>query len=257
MAGIQLTPALNTTLDAVQRIQALSNRHAGDLASGRQRDDGYASSPSDYVAQSLSGQASDLLAVKDSILQGASKSQVAIDGLQTIDKTLDQLKSIALQYQNTGDASQQARLQSQFDTLSQQVDNFARDTSFGGTQLISAQPDDLTIPVSDTSSIVIDGQASDSNSLGFSITDVASIDGAKVQVRAAQQSIGTDSSSIEIRDNFTNKLVNRLQEGAAKLTDVDLNEAAANALSAATRSQLSFAAIALAAKSDRAILQLF
>ena len=209
------------------------------------------------MPKSLSGQASDLLAVKDSILQGASKSQVAIDGLQTIDKTLDQLKSIALQYQNTGDASQQARLQSQFDTLSQQVDNFARDTSFGGTQLISGQPDDLTIPVSDTSSIAIDGQASDSNSLGFSITDVASIDGAKVQVRAAQQSIGTDASSIEIRDNFTNKLVNRLQEGAAKLTNVDLNEAAANALSAATRSQLSFAAIALAAKSDRAILQLF
>lgn len=255
MTDVQLSAALNTTLDAVHRIQALSNRRAGDLSSGRERDD--ARAPADYVAQSLSGRASDLLAVKDSIQQGTSKSQVALDGLHTIDKTLDQLKAIALQYQNTGDADQQAKLQSQFDTLSQQVDNFARDSSLGGTQLISAQPDDLTIPLSDSSAITIGGQASDSGSLGFSIADVASIDAAKDQVRAAQQSIGTDASAIDIRRNFTDALVNRLEEGAAKLTEVDLNAAAAEAMSAQTRAQLSFAAIALAAKSDRAILQLF
>ncbi len=257
MTDVQLTPALNTTLDAAQRIQAQSDRRAADLSSGRQRDGGHAPVQTDSVAQHLSGQASDLLAVKDAIQQGTSKSQVALDGLQTIDKTLDQLKALALQYQNTGDAGQQAKLQSQFATLSQQLDNFAQDSSFGGTSLISAQPDDLTIPLSDSSAITIGGQASDSGSFGFSIADVASIDTAKGQIRAAQQAIGTDASAIEIRRNFTDGLVNKLEEGAAKLTEVDLNAAAADALSAQTRSQLSFAAIAIAAQSDRAILQLF
>jgi len=123
--------------------------------------------------------------------------------------------------------------------------------------LISSTPDDLTIPVSDKSSITIKGQPSDSASLNLDIADVKSIDLAKSQIRAAEASIGTDAATLQIRENFTDKLVNSLQEGAAKLVEVDLNEVAAQAITAATRNQLSTEALALSAKSGRSILQLF
>ena len=86
---------------------------------------------------------------------------------------------------------------------------------------------------------------------------MTSIDLAKAQIRAAEQSIGTDAATLQIRENFTDKLVNGLQEGAAKLVEVDLNEVAAQAITAATRNQLSTEALALSAKSGRSILQLF
>jgi flagellin len=257
MADVQLTASIRTQLESVRAIQRAYDRKSEELATYRKNDDEKTQRLADYVARQLSDRASDLLAIKDSIGQGASKSLVAQSGLRSIDKTLDQLKSLALQYENTVDPATQAKLQTQFDALSQQVDNFARDSSFGGTQLISGTPDDLTIPVSDKSSVTIKGQPSDSVSLNLDIADVKSIDLAKSQVRAAEASIGTDAATLQIRENFTDKLVNGLQEGAAKLVEVDLNEVAAQAITAATRNQLSTEALALSAKSGRSILQLF
>ena len=49
------------------------------------------------------------------------------------------------EYDGIDFATAQARLQSQFDALSQQVDNFARDSSYGGTNLISSQAQDATV----------------------------------------------------------------------------------------------------------------
>jgi len=257
MADVQLTAAVRTQLDSVQAIQRVYDRKSEELASYRKDSDEKNQRIADYVARQLSDRASDLLVIKDTISQGASKSLVAQSGLHSIDQTLDQLKSLALQYENTSDPTAQAKLQTQFNVLAQQVDNFARDSSYGGTQLISGQPDNLTIPLSDKSSITIKGQASDAASLNLDITSARSIDLAKQQIRAAEQSIGTDAATVQIRENFTDDLVNKLEEGAAKLVDVDLNQVAAESVSASTRSQLATAALALSVKSDRSILQLF
>lgn len=257
MADVQLTASVRTQLNSVQAIQRAYDRKAEELATYRKNDDEKSQRLADYVARQLDDRAADFLAIKDSISQGASKSLVAQSGLRSIDRTLDQLKSLALQYENTSDSATQAKLQTQFDALSQQVDNFARDASFGGTQLISSTPDDLTIPVSDTSSITIKGQASDAASLNISITNITSIDLAKQQIRATEAAIGTDAATLQIRENFTDELVNKLQDGAAKLVEVDLNEVAAQSISASTRSQLASAALALSAKSGQSILQLF
>lgn len=256
MSDVQLTSSLRSALDATQQAQKVQAQKARELATGR-RDTTALKRAQDYVAQSLSDHASDLLSVKDTIQQAASKSLVAQNGLDSIDKTLDQLKSLALQYQNATDPTTQAKLQDQFDSLSQQIDNFANDSSYGGTNLISQSPDTLTIPVSSDATITVQGQASDSGSLNLDITNASSIDLAKQQVRDASQSIGSDASALQIQQDFTDNLVNQLQDGAAKLVNTDLNEAAASSLSASTLSQLSVAVTALAAQSDRAILQLF
>ena len=255
---IELSAPIRTTLVATQRIKAEFARTQERLATGR-KDDERGNVAAAYVARSLSDRASDLIGVKNTIGQAASKSQTALNGLETISSTLTQIKAVAQQYQATSDPNQQAALQNQFNVLAQQLDNFARDSSFGGTNLISGSPDTLQIPFNEdgSSSLTISGQASDSAALGFSITDTASIDAAQQQVRAAAQAIGSSASAVEIREDFTSKLVNSLEEGAAKLVEVDLNEEAAKAISAQTRGALAVISTGLAAQSDRAILQLF
>ena len=140
-----------------------------------------------------------------------------------------------------------------------QLDNIARDASYGGTNLIGASPDDLTINLNKdgTSSLTVNGAASDSSSLGVVVTDAAGIDAVKAQIRATTQIIGANAGINEIRENFTEELVNRLRAGEAKLTQTDLNEEAANILSLQTRGQLAAAATGIAAQSERTILQLF
>jgi flagellin-like hook-associated protein FlgL len=254
---VNLSSAVRTTLDATQRVSELQARTQEHLATGLRNnliDDPQAVS----IANSLSNRASDLLITKDALGQGASTVGATLYGLEFIDSLLDQAKAIAVQYEGTSDPAQQAALTQQFNVIAQQIDFAAQDTSYGGTNLIGAAPDTLNIVANEdgSSSINVTGTASDSASLGLTLS-VAGVDAAQTSVRANAESIATSASVISIREDFNDKLVNSLEEGAAKLTRADLNEEAANALSLQTREQLSTFATGIAAQSDRSILQLF
>ena len=161
---VQLSTSITTTLGATKRVQANLERTQENLATGRKSDRVRGNVAAAFVSQSLSNRASDLLSIKNSIGQGVSKAEAALTGLDSIGKTLDQMKALALQHQSSSNAGEQAALQSQFNVLAEQLDNFARDASLGGTSLISASPDNLTIPFNETgsSSLTIEGQPSDS-----------------------------------------------------------------------------------------------
>ncbi|MDP6175926.1 MAG: flagellin [Rhodospirillales bacterium] len=134
----------------------------------------------------------------------------------------------------------------------------AGNSSYGGTNLIEGTPDNLEVPFNEdgSSSVTINGTANDTTGLSITLS-TASIDAALTQVRAAGESLGVNAGVLSIREEFTNNLVNNLEEGSAKLVQADLNEEAANALTAQTRGLLSVAATGIAAQSERSILQLF
>jgi len=52
-------------------------------------------------------------------------------------------------------------------------------------------------------------------------------------------------------------LISQLEEGAAKLTNADLNEESANLLTLQTRQQLGTIGLSIAQSSDQSILRLF
>lgn len=256
---VQLSQAIHTSLFSTQRIAALSSRTQERISTGQKYSSLVNNAQAVSVGQSLSNRASDFLKIKDSLGQDASRLQTSISGLGTIDKFLDQLKAVSLQYETTGSASVKADLSAQFDVIKQQLDGVARDSSYGGTNLIDASPDNLTIGFNEdgSSSVTVTGQASDSTTLGVDISDAATINAAKSTVRATAQSIGSNASVVNIREDFTQNLVNSLKEGEAKLLNTDLNEEAANTLSLQTRGALAAVATKIAAQSERAILQLF
>lgn len=256
---VNLSSTISSTLFSTQRIAALAARTQERIATGQQHHSLIDNPQAVTVANSLSNRASDLLAVKNNISQGISKVETADLGLGYIQEILNQLKAVSLAHNSTDSVSDQAVLNNQFDVLKEQLNGLVRDTSYGGTNLIDALPDNLTVNFNEdgSSAVTVEGQASDAATLGVLITDVGTIDAALSEVRSSAETLGSDASILAIREEFTDKLVNSLEEGEAKLLETDLNEQAANALSLETRTQLSVAATKVTAQSERAILQLF
>ncbi|MDA0240987.1 MAG: hypothetical protein O3A84_13310 [Proteobacteria bacterium] len=255
---ISLSSATQTSLKSSQNVAALQARTQERLSTGNKFNSFTDNPRAVAVSRSLSNRASDLQGVKNSIGQGVSSLKATQNGLDTIDGLLKQAKGVAQQLENTSDPAQQAVLNDQLSTLSQQIDFVAQDASLGGTSLISSTPDNLNINLNDSgsSSIEIQGQAVDSASLGVT-NSVASIDAAIQTVRSVGQSIGLNAATLSIREDFTDNLVNELEAGAQKLVETDLNEEAAVSISASTRGALASAATGIAAQSERSILQLF
>ena len=86
---------------------------------------------------------------------------------------------------------------------------------------------------------------------------IRGIDSALITVRQVAQELGTNSSMLEIRRNFTQDLINTLRGGASDLVNADLNEESANLLSLQTRQQLGTISLSIAQQSEQAVLRLF
>jgi len=86
---------------------------------------------------------------------------------------------------------------------------------------------------------------------------LSSIDGALSTLRSSAASLGSDLSTIQIRQDFTSNLINTLEAGAGDLTLADLNEEGANLLTLQTRQQLASTSLSFATQSDSSVLSLF
>ncbi|MEJ8474841.1 flagellin [Roseibium algae] len=83
------------------------------------------------------------------------------------------------------------------------------------------------------------------------------INAALDELRSAASNFGTALSTVEIRTDFTEELINTLEVGAGALTIADMNEEGANMLALQTRQQLSSTALSLANQAEQSVLSLF
>ena len=86
---------------------------------------------------------------------------------------------------------------------------------------------------------------------------LSAIDSALGTLRSSAASLGSDLSTIQIRQDFTSNLINTLESGAGDLTLADLNEEGANLLTLQTRQQLASTSLSFATQSDQSVLSLF
>jgi flagellin len=77
------------------------------------------------------------------------------------------------------------------------------------------------------------------------------------ELRNSARSLGTALSTVEIRTDFTQNIINTLEVGAGDLTIADMNEEGANMLALQTRQQLSSTALSLANQAEQSVLSLF
>jgi len=93
--------------------------------------------------------------------------------------------------------------------------------------------------------------------LHLAVADAIDLKTALTTLRSQAQSLSSNLSTVQIRQDFTKAMINTLNSGADSLTLADSNEEGANLLALQTRQQLSTTALSLASQADQNVLRLF
>jgi len=296
MSDITLSTATRTNLLSLQRTTGLIGRTQERLASGLKVNSAIDDALAFFKARNLNARASDLASIKDDIVNGISVLRATVQGLETVESVLKQMKALAQSAVSSPESTTRAKLASQFNELRSQVDNIMEDASYAGVNLLknTSSPfttgaDNLTVKFNErtdtkaVNQLIISGlNTTDFNSIQArsavatgtagattvwgqtgtaAVTAINSairaVDSALVTVRQVAQTFGTNSSMLEIRRSFTENIINTLKGGAASLVNADLNEESANLLSLQTRQQLGTISLGIAQQSEQSVLRLF
>jgi flagellin-like hook-associated protein FlgL len=168
--------------------------------------------------------------------------------------------------------SQEARagLVTQFNTIIDNINKTAGDSSYGGINLLEGDTLKLIFNETGKSTLNIQGANADATGLGLAPltanTDfidsasankvLAQLNSASTQLRTDASTLGSNLSVVQIRQDFNKNLVNVLQTGSSNLTLADTNEEAANSQALSTRQSIAVSALALANQSQASVLQL-
>ena len=158
----------------------------------------------------------------------------------------------------------------QFNEVLAQIDSLAKDAGYKGINLL--QENDLKVIFNEDRSSTIEIKGVDASSKGLGLEAIAKggwnldtdidaaitqIEGAITELRSMASDFGNNYSIVQTREDFTENLINVLEEGADKLTLADMNEEGANMLALQTRQQLAVNSLSLASQASQAVLQLF
>ena len=160
--------------------------------------------------------------------------------------------------------------ENQYNEILKQIDQLAKDSGYKGVNLL--QGENLTVNFNEdrSSSLQVLGKNADVEGLALVAgadwdnpdnaaleTALNSVDDAINTLRNWSAEFGNNYSILQSREDFTEKLVNVLTEGADKLTLADMNEESANMLALQTRQQLAINSLSLASQAAQSVLKLF
>jgi flagellin-like hook-associated protein FlgL len=237
-----------------------------------------------FTAQEHRLRAEDLAGRKDGMSEAIQTIKAANVGVEGINNLIAQAKSLA-QSAMSATATDAAIFASQYGTVMTQINEMARDSGYKGVNLL--QSGSMTVefaPTAGQSTLSLTGFGE--TSAAFEITGLSSevtgtdanganwIDSGEVSTSAIQTSIDnleeamgtlrTESkklsnnlSIITAREEFSAQMINTLSDGAAKLTEADLNEEGANMLMLQTRQALGTTSLSLASQAAQSVLRLF
>ena len=89
------------------------------------------------------------------------------------------------------------------------------------------------------------------------MTAITSLDTAMTTLRTESSKLSNNLSIITARQEFTQGMINVLKDGAAGLTNADMNEEGANMLMLQTRQALGTTSLSLASQAAQSVLRLF
>ncbi len=214
----------------------------------------------------------------NSSVNGSSKINFAPESSAnvTVGGTASVLTGLGLAAGTTAPTSQVATsnstrtsLQDQYNNLLTQIDQLAGDSSYNGVNLLNGDNLKVTFNESGTSSLTIAGVNLNSTGLGLSqisgtgfqdnnVIDktITGLNNALDTLRSQASSFGSNLTTVQTRQDFTNNLINTLQTGSDNLVLADTNQEGADLLALQTRQQLSTTALSFSSQADQAILKI-
>ena len=274
MADISLTASMRSNLLSLQQTQSLMDTTQERLSTGKKVNSAIDNPSSYYTAQSLTNRASDLSSLLDSMGQAVQTIQAANEGIEAITEFASQAKAIANSANDTSDGASIENYMKQFDEILKQIDGIAKDSGYKGVNLLGGKDQELKVVFNEdrSSYLTINGTFADTSDKGLKISraedwtnpdneaidaSISELENAITSLRNMASEFGNNYSIVENRENFTESLINVLEEGSDKLTLADMNEESANMLALQTRQQLAINSLSLASQAAQSVLSLF
>ena len=270
MSDIVLSAGVRSNLLQLQKTSDLITQTQAKLATGKRVNSALDNPINYFTAQGLSNRASDLSNLLDNMSNAFNTINAANNGISAITKLVQSAQALTSQANQTVDTTVRATLASQFDALLPQIDQLAADAGFNGINLLGGNDLTITMNTDGTSTVVVNsfndttaGDLAIAGSTGSwaTTTDINNasdnLKTALTTLRSQAQSLSSNLSTVQIRQDFTKAMINTLNSGADSLTLADSNEEGANLLALQTRQQLSTTALSLASQADQNVLRLF
>ena len=267
---IHLTSGMRQNLFALQQTDKLMNLTQQRLSTGKKVNSALDDPVNYFAALGHEQRATDLAARKDEMSEAIQTVKAANEGIESITTLIAAAKSLANSAKSAGtDTATAAALSEDFNDVLDQITSLAGDSGYKGINLVGGTSETLEVEFDQdgTSSLTLTGFAGSSG--GLSITDmdwgttsniatsITQLDSARDTLRTNAKTLSTDLSVITARQDFTEGMINVLSDGAANLTNADMNEEGANMLMLQTRQALGTTSLSLASQAAQNVLRLF
>jgi flagellin-like hook-associated protein FlgL len=254
---------MRANLVSLQNTNSLLELTQKRLASGKKVNSALDDPVAYFTAIAHEQRANDLAFRKDEMSEAIQTIKAADAGIQSINSLIASAKSLATAYLSATD-EEKTDLQTQYDSVLAQIDAMALDSGYKGINLLDSGT--LTVKFSTTEEAELEVEGFDASSSGDLAlettladdqTAITALDTARDTLRTKANTLSSNLSIITARQEFTQGMINVLKDGAAGLTNADMNEEGANMLMLQTRQALGTTSLSLASQAAQSVLRLF
>jgi flagellin len=272
MQPINLTSGMRANLVSLQNTNSLLELTQRRLASGKKVNSALDDPVAYFTAVAHEQRASDLAGRKDEMSEAVQTIKAANAGIESINTLIAAAKSLAQSALSSDVTTTVESLEAQYDEVLNQIDTMADDSDYKGVNLLSGSTTVLTVNFNEEASSTLVITGFDASTTGLTLNDatgtwwgdaaaiqanIAELDDAKTALRSQATTLANNLSVITARQDFTQSMINVLKDGAANLTNADMNEEGANMLMLQTRQALGTTSLSLASEAAQSVLRLF
>ena len=278
LSTISLTSGMRANLFSLQKTSMDMEVTQKRLSTGLKVNSALDDPINFFTAQEHKMRASDLASRKDGMSEAIQTIKAANVGIEGINNLIAQAKSLA-QSALSASSTDALAFGTQFGEILTQINEMAEDSGYKGINLLQSgeltvefapSAGDATLKLTgfggtdtqfttiDTASVTSGGWVSDSDvSTAVIQTAIDGLETAMGDLRTESKKLSSNLSIITAREDFTSNMTNTLKDGAAKLTEADMNEEGANMLMLQTRQALGTTSLSMASQAAQSVLRLF
>jgi flagellin-like hook-associated protein FlgL len=276
---ITLTSGMRANLVSLQNTNSMMETTQKRLASGKKVNSALDDPVAYFTALAHEQRATDLAGRKDEMSEAVQTVKAADAGIQSINTLIAAAKSLASAALSADTTAIADSLRTQYLSVLDQIDDMGDDSGYKGVNLLQGSSSVLTVKFDELGASYLEMTGFDATSTttaGLSLqgsssswttasgintatieTAILALDNAKIKLRTESSKLANNLSIVTARQEFTQGMINVLKDGAAGLTNADMNEEGANMLMLQTRQALGTTSLSLASQAAQSVLRLF
>ena len=274
MQPITLTSGMRANLVSLQQTNNMMEVTQKRLSSGKKVNSALDDPVAYFTALAHEQRATDLAGRKDEMSEAVQTVKAANAGIENLRTLIAAAKSLATSALSSDVTVDIQSLSTQYNEVRSQIGQMAGDSGYKGINLLKDANTTMTVKFDELGDSKLTINGFDASQTGLNITasdwqdpgtttrtaidaDLVKLDTAVTTLRTKSSTLSNNLSIITARQEFTQSLINVLKDGAAGLTNADMNEEGANMLMLQTRQALGTTSLSLASQAAQSVLRLF